>query len=57
MDDANLICIITIANTNDRMPSSRAFFLCHTTQYVRVVRPGREGHLHGQALVVQESAA
>ena len=58
LDDANLTCIITIANANDlattSSPASRAVETC-ITQYVRVVRRGRERHLHGQVLVVQES--
>ena len=60
LDDANLTCIITITNTNDlattSMPASRAVETCITPQNVRAVRHGRERHLHGQVLVVQESA-
>ena len=59
LDDANLTCIITIANTNDLATTSmlalRTAETCITPPNVRGVRRGRERNLHGQVLEVQES--
>ena len=59
LDEANLTCIVTIDIANDlattNTPAPRAIENpFHTAENVRVVRRGRDRHLHGHVLMLPE---